>query len=291
LTRTDFSMDLKNKNILITGGSMGIGLATARICLQRGGKVAICARNQNDIDKAVATLQQEGHRDLLGLRADVTKENEINHALDQIASHFGPLTSLIHAAGVYGTIGPITQVNPDEWFEAVKINLFGSFLVARQSCLHFQKNGGGRLVLFSGGGAASPFPNYTSYACSKTAIARLAETIAQEMAPFQIEVNCLGPGFVLTRLHQQTLAAQELAGKEFLEKTKGEIAKGGVPAEVGASAAAFLISDNAKGITGKFIAAPYDNWKSFPERLDELKKNDIFTLRRIVPKDRGMDWQ
>jgi NAD(P)-dependent dehydrogenase (short-subunit alcohol dehydrogenase family) len=284
-------MTLQGKNILITGGSMGIGLATARICLQKKGKVLICARTALDIEKAVKQLNQEGHKDIIGKVADVTKEEEIGAVIDELENRFGPLSATIHAAGVYGAIGPITLVNPQEWFDAIRINLFGSFLVARLSCQRFQKHGGGRLVLFSGGGAAGPFPNYTSYACSKAAVARLAETIAQEMAPHHIEVNCLGPGFVVTRLHQQTLLASDQAGKEFVEKTKAEIAKGGVPAEVGASAAAFLISDEAKGITGKFIAAPYDSWKDFPQKIKELKESDIFTLRRIVPKDRGMAWQ
>jgi NAD(P)-dependent dehydrogenase (short-subunit alcohol dehydrogenase family) len=282
---------LLGKNIFITGGSMGIGLATARICLEQKGNVLICARNGNDIKRAVESLKQEGHQNILGRVADVTKEEEIDAALNELEASFGPLSATIHAAGVYGAIGPITEVNPQEWFDAIKINLFGSFLVARHSCQRLKNHGGGRLVLFSGGGAAGPFPNFTSYACSKAAVARLAETIAQEMNPHNIEVNCLGPGFVITRLHQQTLLANEMAGKEFVEKTKAEIAKGGVPAEVGASAAAFLISDEAKGITGKFIAAPYDSWKDFPQKIKELKESDIFTLRRIIPKDRGMAWQ
>ena len=270
---------------------MGIGLATAKKCLQANANVTICARNRNDIASAVASLKKEGFENILGVPADVTKENEIIALFDQAESKFGALTSVIHAAGIYGTIGPITKVDPNEWFDAIKINLFGSFLVARQSCLRFQTNGGGRLVLFSGGGAAGPFPNYTSYACSKAGVVRLTETIAQEMSAHNIEVNCLGPGFVVTRLHQQTLQSPDLAGKDFLEKTKSEIAKGGVSAELGATAAAFLISDEAKGITGKFIAAPYDSWKEFPKYLKELKESDIFTLRRIVPKDRGMSWQ
>jgi 3-oxoacyl-[acyl-carrier protein] reductase len=96
---------------------------------------------------------------------------------------------------------------------------------------------------------------------------------------------------VITRLHQETIAAGERAGKAFLENTKRQIESGGVPPTVGASAAAFLMSDAAKGITGKFVAAPYDVWDAWPKHLDVLQKTDVFTLRRIVPKDRGMDWQ
>ncbi len=284
-------MNLHGKNILITGGSLGIGFATARTCLEKGGRVLICARGKTDIEQAVATLKDEGYTSILGKVADVTKIEEIEAALGELEQQFGPLTSVIHSAGVYGPIGKMTTVSPEEWWNGVHVNLFGSFLVARQSCLRMQKNGGGRLVLLSGGGASGPFPNYTSYASSKAAIVRFTETIAEEMAPYQIEVNCLGPGFVLTRLHQQTLNAPALAGSAFVEKTKAEFQKGGVPPEVGASAAAFLISDAAKGITGKFISAPYDSWESFPEKLKELQGSDLFTLRRILPKDRGQSWQ
>ncbi|TAJ25163.1 MAG: SDR family oxidoreductase [Nitrospirae bacterium] len=120
---------------------------------------------------------------------------------------------------------------------------------------------------------------------------RLTETLAQEMWPFNVEINCVAPGFVITRLHQDTIAAGEKAGKAFLENTKRQIEAGGVSATVGAGAAAFLISDEAKGITGKFVAAPYDGWDRWGKHLKELQGMDIFTLRRIVPKDRGMDWQ
>jgi 3-oxoacyl-[acyl-carrier protein] reductase len=152
-------------------------------------------------------------------------------------------------------------------------------------------NGGGRIVLFAGGGAAAPFPNYTAYACGKAGLVRLTETVALELAPARIQVNCIAPGFVVTRLHEQTLAAGERAGKDFLEMTRQQIEKGGVSASVGAEAAVFLVSDAAEGITGKFVAAPYDGYGEWPGHLEELSGSDLFTLRRIVPRDRGMDWQ
>lgn len=284
-------LDLSNKNILITGGSMGLGYAAAEACLQANGRVVICARNQDDLDAAVSRLKANGHQNITGITADVTKQEEIETALNEVESQFGTLNAVIHSAGIYGPIGPITEVNPQEWLDVMQINLFGTFLVVRQTCLRLQKNGGGRIALFSGGGAATPFPNYTGYACSKVGVVRLTETIALEMASHNIEVNCIAPGFVITRLHQQTLAAGNLAGEKFLDATKAQIEKGGVPASVGGSAAAFLISDRANGITGKFVAAPYDGWKDWPEHLEELKSTDIFTLRRIMPKERGMDWQ
>ena len=285
------NIDLSGKNILITGGSMGIGYAAAQVCLQSGGNVVICARNKNDLDTAVDSLKVQGYQNIIGIPADVTQQQQVEIALNTVESNFGSLSALIHAAGVLEPIGDITKVDPKKWFNTIETNLFGTFLVTRQSCLRFKQTGGGKIVLFSGGGAAYPFPNYTAYACSKVGVVRFTETVAQEMAPHNIQVNCVAPGFVVTRMQQQTLDAGELAGIDYIEKTKDQIEKGGVPATVAGNAAAFLISDQANGITGKFVAAPYDGWKEWPEHLEELKSTDIFTLRRIIPKERGMDWQ
>jgi len=270
---------------------MGIGYATAEVCLQSGGNVVICARNKTHLDTAVDSLKAQGYKNIIGIPTDVTQQQEIEIALDTVESNFGSLSAVIHAAGVLEPIGDITKVDPKKWFNTIETNLFGTFLITRQSCLRFKQTGGGKIVLFSGGGAAYPFPNYTAYACSKVAIVRFTETVAQEMASHNIEVNCVAPGFVVTRMQQQTLNAGELAGKDYLDKTKAQIEKGGVPASVGGFAAAFLISEQAKGITGKFVAAPYDGWKDWSKHLEELKSTDIFTLRRIIPKERGMHWQ
>jgi len=270
---------------------MGIGLACAEACLEARAKVLICARTEGPLTQALDSLKKKGFSGIEAKIADIACEAQIDDVLRTAIINFGGLDGVIHCAGIYGPIGAATEVDPSLWFDAIRVNLFGTFLVARQSCQFLKANGGGRIVLFSGGGAASPFPNYTAYACGKVAVVRFAETLAQEMQPFNIEVNCVAPGFVITRLHEETLAAGERAGKAFLENTQRQIESGGVPASVGARAAAFLLSDAAKGITGKFIAAPYDGWTDWPKHIEELRETDIFTLRRIVPKDRRMDWQ
>ncbi len=270
---------LADKNILITGGSMGLGFAAAQACLQAGGRVVICARGESQLHWALDKLKRIAGSDRVdGMRGDVSIMENVDAALDLLESSFGPVTSLIHAAAVQGPIGEITAVNPEEWLEAVRIDLFGSFLTARQTCMRMKPRGG-RIVLFAGGGAAAPFPNFSAYASSKAGVVRLTETIAQEMAPHDIEVNCLAPGLVNTRMVAQSLAAGHLP------KARP------VPASVGAEAAAFLVSDRAAGITGKFVAAPYDGWRDWPHHLQELNGSDVFTLRRIVPRDRGLGWQ
>jgi NAD(P)-dependent dehydrogenase (short-subunit alcohol dehydrogenase family) len=285
------TVQLQNKNIVVTGGSMGLGLESARSCLKYGANVAICARGRDDLDRAESELRAEFPTSrVLRFVADVSHEAQVNELFASVVSAFGRIDGVIHAAGVYGPIGPITDLEPDAWWDAVRINLFGTFLVARAAAREMNKTGGGRIVLYSGGGAAAPFPNYTAYASSKVGVVRLTETIAQELAP-TIEVNCIAPGFVVTRLHQETLAAADRAGGDFLEKTRAQLQTGGVPATVGAEAAAFFVSSAAQGITGKFVAAPYDAYSEWPTHLEALRTQDIFTLRRILPRERGADWQ
>ena len=282
---------LAGKTVVVTGGSMGIGFACAEECVAGGAAVVICARGRRDLDEAAQKLSALPGARVRAERADVSEAADVERVMDA-ALELGGLDGVVHSAGIYGPIGPAVQVDPHEWFEAIRINLLGSFLVARAACRRMIERGaGGSVVLMSGGGAATPFPNYTAYACGKVGVVRLTETVALEVAPHRVRVNCVAPGFVATRLHAQTLEAGEALAGAFVATTKHQLAKGGVPPAVAARTAAFLLSDRAAGITGRFVAAPYDGWERWPERIETIAGSDLFTLRRIVPRDRGMDWQ
>jgi NAD(P)-dependent dehydrogenase (short-subunit alcohol dehydrogenase family) len=281
---------LRGKSILVTGGSMGIGLECARTSLAAKARVMICARGADALAAAAAELGRDAPPGAVATAvADVGDEASVDALFATFEARFGRCDGVIHAAGIYGPIGPITEIDPAEWWDALRVNLLGTFLVARAAARRMKTAGGGRIVLFAGGGASAPFPNYTAYATSKVAVVRFTETIAQELGP-EVEVNCVAPGFVVTRLHRQTLEAADRAGA-FLEQTRAALEGGGVPAGVGAAAAAFLVSDAAAGISGKFVAAQYDGYGAWPEHLAELRETDVFTLRRILPRERGMDWQ
>jgi NAD(P)-dependent dehydrogenase (short-subunit alcohol dehydrogenase family) len=282
---------LSGKNVLVTGGSMGIGRAAAESCLERGANVVVCARGTDALESTAAELNQKFPGHIRAAQADVTSSDDVDRALAIAEETFGPLSGVIHAAGIYGPIGPVTTSDPEEWFQTIRVNLFGTYIVARQSCVPLKANGGGRLVFFSGGGAAAPFPNYSAYASSKAALVRFVETLSVEVGPYNIQANCVAPGFVATRMHNATLEAGALAGDAFLAKTKAALSGEAVSASVGGQCAAFLVSDAASGITGKFVAAPHDGYLSWHEHARDLVDTDIFTLRRVLPRDRGMDWQ
>ncbi len=283
---------MQGSTAVVTGGSMGIGLACARELVRAGARVVLCARGAEALERAAVELRDEAAGAAVRtVAADVASARDVERVLDA-ADKWGGADGLVHAAAVLGPIGPAIDVEPEAWFEAVRVNLLGTLLMAQSACRRMiRRSRGGSIVLFSGGGAATPFPNYTAYATSKVAVVRFAETLALEVAPYGIRVNALAPGFVATRMHDATLAAGEAAGLAYLERTKAELARGGVPPELAARAAAFLLSPRAEGITGRLLAAPWDDWARWPEHREEIQGGDLFTLRRIVPRDRGKDWQ
>lgn len=274
---------LSGRGVLVTGGSMGIGFACAAEVAARGARVVICARGEKALREAQSRLRaRNGERAVLAVSGDVSRERDMRRVVATALEFLERLDGLVHASAVLGPIGPMLDLDPNEWLRTVKIDLYGSFLVAREVGRAMRDQGSGRMVLLSGGGASRPFPNYTAYACSKVGVVRLAETLAQELAPYHITVNALAPGLVATRMHQETLEAGERAGAEYLARTRKVLEEGSVAADVPARAAAFLLSDYAAGITGRFVAAPWDEWWSWPERPQLLADPDVFTLRRVV---------
>ena len=283
---------LRGVACVVTGGSMGIGFAIAEHIVRVGGRLVICARGEGGLRAAASKLEAIGSGPVVPVVADVSRPSDVEHLFDVASGAFGDVRGVVHCAAILGPIGPVVGVEPDPWLETLRVNLFGAFLVTRAACRRMiAHSAGGSIVLLSGGGAGSAFPNYTAYACSKVGVARFTESVALEMAPHGIQVNCLGPGFVATRMHDETLAAGDLAGAVYLERTKVELSKGGVSPSVAARAAVFLLSARSRGISGRFVAAPYDDVERWPDHLNEIRASDVFTLRRIVPRDRGMDWQ
>lgn len=278
-------MILRDKAIVITGGSLGIGFATAKKCAQEGAQVIIAARNKEYLERALESIREisdKGH-DCYSL--DVSNFNEVKAFAEWCNKKNYYLNALVNCAGIYGPIGKSTEIDMGDFANAININLLGTVFMcsAFAPCLVSKSNK--KIINYSGGGAATPFPNYSAYAVSKTAIVRFTENLALELADKKIDVNCIAPGFVVTRLHEQTLmAGPENAGPSFYDNTKKQIESGGVSAEKAADLTAFLISEMSDGITGKFISAPWDPWRDL--EFQELLKTDkdIATIRRIDNK-------
>jgi NAD(P)-dependent dehydrogenase (short-subunit alcohol dehydrogenase family) len=284
-------MKLKNVNALITGGSQGLGKVIADHFLREGANVVVCARNKKELSATRDELAKKFPAQKVCARTcDVSDEKLVSGLVAFALRELGSLQALVLNAGIYGPMGPTESIPLDEWRRALDINLFGVLLPCRAVIPHFKKAGRGKIVVLSGGGATNPLPNISAYAASKAAAVRLMETLAEELKAFHVDVNAIAPGALKTRFVDQVLAAgPEKVGGAFFAKNKKWAEDGAVPLELGARLAVYLASMESDGITGKLISAQWDPWEKLHEFKNDLN-SDIYTLRRIVPKDRGKKW-
>ena len=281
-------MRLKGRNIVVTGGSVGIGLAVSKKIASEGGTVIMMARDKDNLLKATNLLNttygkihKTKHHHFVG---DVSSIPDVE-VFAIWAEQFGPIHGIVNCAGVYGPIGKTTEINTNDFLDTIKINLMGTIYMCSAFHDSFSNDYKKKIINFAGGGAANTFPNYSAYATSKVALVRFTENLAIELENENYEVNCIAPGFVATRIHQKTLKiGASAAGETFYENTKKQLESGATPPEKAADLTAFLLSDDSNGITGKFISAPWDNWedKEFQELLKTDK--DFATIRRIDNK-------
>jgi NAD(P)-dependent dehydrogenase (short-subunit alcohol dehydrogenase family) len=284
---------LENRYALISGASVGLGFEIAKKYLEAGASLMICARNEMLLDKAALALRPFAGtgQSVLAMPADISKPGDVTALVGAALREFGSLDILVNNAGVIGPCGAIEDIDLKEWFRAIEINLLGSVLLSRAVLPHFKKAARGKIIQLSGGGATSPLPGLSAYAASKAAVIRFVETLGEETRPHHIDVNAIAPGALNTRMLDEFLAAgPERIGAAFYERLLRQKKEGGVPLAKGADLAVFLGSPLSDGITGKLISAVWDPWETLPNHLEDLNGTDIYTLRRIVPGDRGMVW-
>ncbi|MBT5550667.1 MAG: SDR family oxidoreductase [Nitrospinaceae bacterium] len=284
-------MKLNGKYALVTGGSQGLGKSVAKAFLDEGASVLICARDGNALAKTKEELAEglSNNQRIITQVANVSKEDQMDSLFDYAYSQFPTLDILVGNAGIYGPKGCIEDVDWAQWVEAISINLLGLVYSCRKVLPQFKKQKKGKILILAGGGATSPMPRVSSYAASKAGVVRFAETLAKEVMGFGIDVNSIAPGALNTRLLYEVLeAGPEKVGKDFYQKAVMQEKEGGASMDNAAELCVFLASPESDGITGRLISAVWDPWETFPDHLDEIESSDVYTLRRIVPEDRGM---
>jgi NAD(P)-dependent dehydrogenase (short-subunit alcohol dehydrogenase family) len=293
ISAPESSKMLADRCAIVTGASQGLGFAIAERYVAAGASVMICARDAAPLEAALKRLTAAaGAGQWIGaVLADVSQAADVDKLVAAALSAFGRVDILVNNAAIAGPAGAVEAVDWREWMRTIEINLLGSVLACRALLPHFKRMGRGKIVQLSGGGATKPLPQLSAYAVSKAAVVRFVETLAEETRAHRIDVNAIAPGMLDTRMLDEFVAAgPENVGQGFYEQARRCKETGGVPLRRGADLAVFLGSPHSDGITGKLISAVWDPWDALPQHLDELKSTDIYTLRRIVPRDRGSSW-
>jgi NAD(P)-dependent dehydrogenase (short-subunit alcohol dehydrogenase family) len=291
ISRWGAAVNLNGKNVVVTGGTQGLGLEIVRQCLSAGANVALCSRNGDEARNAAVMLAGEAAGRVVGASCDVSRLAEVDSFAEFCVSELGSVDALVCNAGIYGPKGAIGEVNWADWQAAIEINLMGAVYCCRAFLPALSKSARGKIVLLSGGGATKPLPFLSAYAASKAGLVRFGETLAEELRPQGIDVNMIAPGALNTRLLDEVLTAgPELVGTSFYEASVRQKLSGGTPLDQGAKLCAYLVSSESDGVTGRLISAIWDPWERLHELNKEIANTDIYTLRRIVPGDRGKNW-
>ncbi len=285
-------MKLAGRNAIVTGASLGLGTEIAEQFAAAGASLMLCARNAAELEAQRARLAaaHPGAK-ILTHRADISSRVDVDALFAAAASSLGTLDIVVNNAGVYGPMGSIDTIDWDEWVQAIAINLNGLVYCSRKAIEAFKPKRYGKIINLSGGGATNPLPGISAYAASKAAVVRFTETLALEVKEFGIDVNAIAPGALATRLTDQLVAAgPERVGAGLHERMTKLQKDGGTPLDIGASLCVYLASAESDGLTGRLIAAQWDPWPFAEAIKDKIDKSDIYTLRRIVPADRGEPW-
>jgi len=223
-------IDLGGQVAIVTGGGRGIGQAMAQELASAGAAVAALARSEDQLAKTVALIEGEGGR-AMALPADVTDQHVVERAVAETERQLGPVDLLVNNAGVGGQVGPLWEVEPDEWWRCVEVNLRGSFLCARAVVPGMIARQHGRVIISSSLAGTAPWPYMSAYAIGKAAVTRLAENLAAETRAQGICVFALNPGSVRTAMWESLFLSDEAA--EYLPDLYNYVSQGGsgVPPE------------------------------------------------------------
>jgi len=280
------------KTVLITGASRGLGRHLVEGFWARGADVFMVARSAEVLDalctQLTATARSGQHAASLAM--DLALPDAPARVFDALGGFTGRLDVLINNAAIVQPIGLLEEIDWSQWQRTIQLNLLAPVALCRLA-LPLLKSQGGAIVNVSGGGATTPRPFFSAYATAKAGLVRFTETLAAEASRYGIRVNAIAPGPMNTEMHDAVLrAGPALAGATEYRKALEQVESGGIALSTPAELAIFLASGAAAQINGRLISAVWDPWRDLAAHAAELAASDIYTLRRIIPEDRGYKW-
>ncbi|HEX2910586.1 MAG TPA: SDR family NAD(P)-dependent oxidoreductase [Chloroflexia bacterium] len=248
-------MQLEGKVALVTGGGSGIGKAAAIRLAKEGAKVAVLERSADDLKETLDEISQGGG-EAMCVVGDISKPQDMQNAVKQIADKWGGLHIVFANAGINGVWAPLEELDPEEWNRTINTNLTGTFLTVKYAVPYLKKEGGAVVITSSVNGTRI-FSNTgaTAYSSTKAAQVAFAKMIALELAPSKVRVNVICPGAIKTNIQESTDKQDVEKVKIPVQFPKGTDPLTGKPgeAEEVADLVLFLVSDASRHITGTEI--------------------------------------
>ena len=238
--------DLADKVAVVTGGSKGIGAATCVLLGHNRARVAVCGRDEEDIERVTSDTREAGAAEAVGIAADLTDPDGVARLRAEVEDRLGPADALFAFAGGFGARTPLLQTQLEEWNGVVESNLTSTFLTLREFGAGMAERGSGSIVTMASNAARFLDIKLTaSYAAAKAGIAMLSRHAALELGEQGVRVNVLAPATILSERVKTNMDEERLAQIAAMSPL-GTI---GVP-EDPALAALFLASDSSRWMTG-----------------------------------------
>ncbi len=243
---------LTDKVVILTGGTSGIGRASARLFGREGAKVVIGARNEQAGASIVQTIQEDGHGEALFVKTDVSRPEQVENLVRQAVERFGRLDVLYGNAGIFPT-GTAPETTIETWRRTIDVNLAGQFYLAKYGIPALIESGGKVIIFTASELGTVGISEAVAYCASKGGVINMTRAIAIDCAPHGIRVNCLAPGPVETPLLRDWF--NEAENSEELEEAQKKpvlLKRFGEPEEI-AEVAVFLASDASSFMTGAIV--------------------------------------
>src|SRR5579872_2905890 len=238
-------MKLSGKVAIVTGGSRGIGKATAMLLAQNGASVVITSKDKTNLENAAKEM-----KNVIAISGDIRRKTDVENVVKNALETFGKIDILVNNAGIFPKVKPLHEISEEEWNDIIDVNLTGQFRFTKSAIPYLMKTNGCIVNVSSDAGLKS-FENFEAdaYTASKAALIMLTKAWAIEYAKYKIRVNCVCPGIVETDMTRPYLGNEVDRAMAIAEHPIGRI---GMPEDV-AKAILYLVSDDSSWITGAIL--------------------------------------
>jgi len=285
-------LKLKNKNVIITGSTGGLGSALAFKYLNEGANLILIGRTTSKLNILKTKLVQNIllNQFVITIKLDLSNLNSIPKIINKELKKLPKVDILINCAAIQGPIGKSWENSFKDWEKSFNINFYSTMVMTNTILPFMLKNNSGSIINISGGGSTSSRPDFSSYAISKTALVRYTEILSDELSNTKIRVNSISPGVMATNMIKQVIKYKKNIKNKNEVISADKVLSEGDNKDNAINLCIFLSTKQSNGINGKLISALWDPWNEFKKYKSYIANSDIYTLRRIIPKDRGMNW-
>ena len=277
-------ISLMGQVAVVTGGGRGIGRAIASALASAGASVAIVARSEHQLNETVDLILASGGR-AIAVPADVSEPCAVERMAKKVERALGRVDLLVNNAGEAGPFGPVAEIDPDQWWRCQEVNVRGPLLCSRAVLPSMIARRSGRIINVASGAGTQAIPYLSAYVVGKTALIRLTEVLAGEVAEHGVSVFAIEPGTVRTAMAESALDSE--AGRRWLPWFKLIFEEGlDVSPERAAWLVLLLASGRADVLSGRFMTVA-DDLPGLIKQAETGQLSDLQTLRLRTMRESG----